>query len=49
MPTSFVRYPIISITSSTEVSLKIVVFVVTRKPASRAFRIASTAMSQRPG
>ena len=35
-------------TSSTSVSLKIVVLVVTRKPLSRAVRIASTAMSQSP-
>ena len=48
-PTSLVRNSIIWRTSSTSVSLKIVVFVVTRKPASRASRIAATATSQRPG
>ena len=40
---------IISMTSSTSVSLKIVVFVVTRKPRLRAVLMASTAISQRPG
>jgi hypothetical protein len=49
MPTSFVRYSIIARMSSTSVSLKTVVLVVTRNPRPRASLIASTAMSQRPG
>ena len=43
VPTSLVTKAIISTTSSTSVSLKTVVFVVTRKPLARASFIASTA------